>query len=83
MAISAGQNLQPFTGNGDVSIRVKNFEWDDKLHTTNQPTDQSREEILHFYYITYMAMPQYKNLCPGVIRLKILIDPFLVIMTIL
>ena len=37
MAMSAldsiGQNLQSFTGNDDVSIWVKIFEWDDKPQT--------------------------------------------------
>ena len=35
---SIGQNLQPFTGNGDVSIWVKTFEWNG---TSPQKTKQS------------------------------------------
>ena len=31
---SIGQNLQPFTGNGEVSIGVKILDWADKLQKT-------------------------------------------------
>ena len=39
--------------------------------------------IMHFLYMTDMAMPLHKKPCPpGVIKLTILVDPFMVIITI-
>ena len=39
------------------------------------------KEIMHYHYKTYMTTPQQKNPCPGVMKFKILVDPFLVIIT--
>ena len=42
---SIGQILQPFTGNGDVSIWVKIFEWDDKPQTNKQINKRVKADI--------------------------------------
>ena len=31
--------------------------------------------IMHFHYMTYMATPQHKNPCPGVMKFTIWVDP--------
>ena len=42
---------------------------------------QSRgKEILYFHYMTYMAMPQYKNPCP-IMKFTIRVNPSLIIIT--
>ena len=38
-------------------------------------------EIMHFHYMTYMATPQHKNPCPGGHEIIYLVDPSLVIIT--
>ena len=40
------------------------------------------KEIMHFHYMTYMATPQHKNPCPGVMKVTISVDPSLVMVTI-
>ena len=43
---SIGQNLQPLTGIGDVSIRVKNIEWTLTLNKqTNKPKNRPSLKI--------------------------------------
>ena len=37
---------------------------------------------MHFHFMTYMPKPQHKNPCPGVMKLPILVDRSLVIITI-
>ena len=36
MSLSIGQNWQPFTGNGDISIWVKNFQVGQKSQVTSE-----------------------------------------------
>ena len=40
------------------------------------------KEIMNFHYITYMDTPQHKNPAPGVMKLTILVDPSLFVITI-
>ena len=53
MAISAelSLNLQPFTGNGDVSKWVKILEWDEKLQTNKQSTNVTKWLNCYFYTV--------------------------------
>ena len=39
------------------------------------------KEIIHFDYLTYMAMPKHKNLCPWSHEFEISVDPSSVIIT--
>ena len=39
------------------------------------------KEIMHFHYLTYMAMTYQKNPCAGVMNLTLLVDHSLVIVT--
>ena len=37
---------------------------------------------MHLLYMTYIATPKHKNSCPGVMKLTILIDSSLIIITV-
>ena len=44
---------------------------------------RSGEDMLHFHYITYLSTPQHNIPAPGMIKFTILLDPSLVIISIL
>ena len=52
---SRGQNLQPFTGNGDVSKWVKILQWDENLQTTNKQSIPYTMELLYFDSLVHVS----------------------------